>query len=257
MTKLRNLLLAFFLLTPVLSFAQWTEVQKVWNSTAGSGAATTTVSMPSVVAGHTVIASVMFLGTFLSPFTVALTDGNGHNFTQTPSSPCSYGTGQSVWLFYFTNVPAGSMTITATPSVAHGLSVHAIEFVPTPGAVTFDVDSCAVPSTGTTPINTPSITPVKSGVLYAGVIPDPASTGSITGVGGSWTDGTHGIIASDSNNSGDAYQFSATGATTVNWTVSGSSGSGWVAMSMSMVTVIPPSMELKGKVFFKGKVLVK
>lgn len=249
--------LAVVLFLGASGFAQWTEVQKAWNSTAGASPATTTVSLPSVGTKHVVLASVLYLGT-ATGFTMAVTDGNGHSFTQTPNSPCIYSTGEKVWLFYITNTPAASMTVTATPSVAHGVSVHAVEFTPDIGVATFDSDVCANPTSGTTPINTPSITPRKSGVLYAAALVDPnTGTGAISAAGGSWTGGTQGIIASDSNDTADEYQFAATGATTVNWTTTGSAGSGWVAMSMSMFSVPPPNMTLKGKVAVKGKIVLK
>lgn len=255
---IRNLLLAFLFLMPVASFAQWTEVQKAWNSTAGTGTTLpTTLSLPSVGKGHVVLASAMYLGT--AAFTLTMTDGHGNNFTATPNSPCTTTLGQKVWLFYFTNTPAASMTITATPSVSAGFSVHAVEFIPSAGNATFDKDACTVATTGTTPINTPSITPVRSGVLYAGTIPDPSlGLGQLSGVvGGSWTVGTNGVIASDNNDSGDEYQFSATSATAVNWTVTSSGNTGWDAMSMSMTSVISSSVVIKGKVKLKGKVKIK
>lgn len=252
----RMVLLAIILWLPASCFAQWTEVQKAWNSTAGGSPATTTLSLSSVVKGHAVLASVMYLGT--AAFTLTLTDGNGNSFTATPNSPCNYTTGQKVWLFYLVNTPAASMTITATPSVAHGLSVHAVEFAPSAGRATFDSDACAVPTTGTTPINTPSLTPIRSGVLYAGAIPDPnTATGQISGVGAGWTEASRGVIASDNNDSSDMYQFSATTATAVNWTATTSGNSGWNAMLMSMTSVQIPSIVTKGNVKLKGNVKIK
>lgn len=251
------LLLEILLWLPASCFAQWTEVQKAWNSTAGSGTTLpTTLSLPSVVKGHTVLASVMYLGT--TAFTLTMTDGNGNSFTQSPNSPCTSTSGQKVWMFYFVNTPAASMTITTTPSVSAGMSVHAVEFAPSAGRATFDSDACAHPSTGTTPINTPSLTPIRSGVLYAGATPDPTTaTGQISGVGVGWTEASRGVIASDNNNSSDEYQFSATTATAVNWTVTTSGNSGWNAMLMSMTSVQIPSVVTKGNVKLKGNVKIK
>jgi hypothetical protein len=242
------------------AFGQWTETQKAWNSTAGNfpTPSNTTVSVTGVGAHHVLVAGVIYLGGVAS-FTMSVTDGNGHSFTQSPNSPCAYSGGQFVWLFYLLDSASGNLTITATPSVQHGLSVHVIEFTP-PGTPSFDKDACAVPSSGTTPINTPSITPSASGVLYAAALADPASTGAITAAGGSWTLGTNGSIASDAGNSGDEYQIGATAATSVNWTVTGSSGSGWDAMAMSLtssVAATPPNVEIRGKAELKGKVLLK
>jgi hypothetical protein len=238
--------------------AQWTQVRQAWNSTAGTSPATTSVTLSLVNQGDVVLVSVDYLGT-ATGFTVAVTDGNGHSFTQTPNSPCTYSTGQKVWMYYIVAPALATMSITATPSVAHGVSIHAIEFAPTAGTVTFDSDVCGNPITGTTPVNTPSITPSKSGVLYAASIADPsANLGSFSGVvGGSWTIGTVGVIASDNNNSADEWQVSATSATAVNWTVSSSGNSGWVAMAMSMYTVTPPNLAIKGKVFLKGNTKIK
>jgi hypothetical protein len=258
MNRLLNaLLLVIVLWLPASCFAQWTEVQKNWNSTAGASPATTTVSLPSVAANHVVMASVMYLGT-ATGFTMAMTDGNGHSFTQTPASPCISSSGQKVWMFYFLNTPAASMTITATPSVAHGISVHAVEFAPVTGRATFDNDACANPSSGTTPINSPSLTPIRSGLLYAGAIPDPTTgTGQISGVGAGWTEASRGVIASDNNNSSDEYQFSATASTAVNWTVTTSGNSGWNSMLVSMTSVQIPSIVTKGNVKLKGNVKIK
>lgn len=253
----KGLILAILFLFPFTSFAQWTEVQKNWNSTAGASPATTTVSLTSVVANHTVVTSVVYLGT-ATGFTMVVTDGAGHSFTATPNSPCIYPSGEKIWLFYLLSAVAGNMTVTATPSIAHGISVHAIEFIPATGIPSFDSDACANPTSGTTPINTPSITPVRAGVLYAAALTDPnVGAASIAGVGAGWTEGTRGVIASDSNDSSDEYQFSATGATAVNWTTTGSAGSGWVAMSMSLTSVQISSIDLKGNVKFKGNVKIK
>lgn len=260
MNRLLNaFLLAIVLWLPVSCFAQWTFVQKNWNSTAGASPspATTTVSLPSVAANHVVMASVMYLGT-ATGFTMAMTDGNGHNFTQTPASPCISGSGQKVWMFYLLNTPAASMTITATPSIAHGISVHAVEFSPATGRASFDSDACANPSSGTTPINSPSLTPARAGLLYAGVIPDPTTgTGQISGVGAGWTEASRGVIASDNNDSSDEYQFSATASTAANWTVGSSSNTGWNSMLVSMTSVQIPSIVTKGNVKLKGNVEIK
>lgn len=254
---IRKLLVLVFLLS-TSAFGQWTEIQSAWNSTAGAAPASTAVTLSIVQPGDVVIASVMYLGT-ATGFTMSVTDGNGHNFTQTPNSPCTYSTGQKIWMFYLVSGGLPSMAVTATPSIAHGISIHAIEFTPPAGAPTFDTDVCSVPTTGTTPITTPSITPAQSGVLYAAAIPDPsAGVGSFTGVvGGSWTFGSGGIIAADNNDSADEWQVSATGATAVNWVVTGSSNTGWAAMAMSMITTNPPSIVFKGTTKIKGKVIIK
>jgi hypothetical protein len=251
-------ILAVCLLLGSSAFGQWSQVRQAWNSTAGASPATTSVTLSLVNQSDVVIASVMYLGT-AAGFTMAMTDGNGHSFTQTPNSPCVYSTGQKIWLFYIISPALATMSITATPSVAHGISIHAIEFTPSAGTVKFDTDVCANPTSGTTPINTPSITPASSGVLYAAGIPDPsAGLGQFSGVvGGSWTFGTGGIIASDNNDSADEWQVSATGATSVNWTVSSSSNTGWVAMAMSMYSATAPNISLKGTTRFKGKVVLK
>lgn len=253
---IKFLTLAILLWLPASCFAQWTEVQKNWNSTAGASPTITTVSLPSVAANHVVLASVMYLGT--AAFTLTMTDGNGHSFTATPKSPCTTSLGQKVWLFYLTNTAAASMTITATPSVAHGISVHAVEFAPSVGRPTFDNDACDIPTTGTTPVNTPSLTPVRAGVLYGVVIPDPSTgTGQISGVGVGWTEASRGVIASDNNNTSDEYQFSAVTSTAVNWTVTTSGNTGWDAMLMSVTSVQIPSVVTKGNVKLKGNVKIK
>lgn len=251
-------LFAIMLLLSSSAFAQWTQVRQAWNSTAGASPATTSVTLSLVSQSDVVIASVMYLGT-ATGFTMSMTDGNGHSFIQTPNSPCTYTTGQKVWLFYIVSPSLATMSITATPSVAHGISIHAIEFTPPAGTVKFDTDVCSVPTTGTTPINTPSITPAASGVLYAAGIPDPsAGLGQFSGtVGGSWTFGTSGAIASDNNDSADEWQVSATGATAVNWVITSSSNTGWVAMAMSMVISAKPNITFKGTTRFKGKVIIK
>jgi hypothetical protein len=214
----------------------FTEVQKAWNSSAGTtpSPATTTLSLPSVAAGHLVVVAVCYLGASTG-FTLTITDGNGHTFTQPTGSPFAYSGGaRFIWLGYILSAASGSMTITATPSVAHGLSIHAIEFSYTGGSCSFDKTANAGPSTGTTPINTPSLTPTNAAeLIYAAGISDPASAGTISAVGGSWVEGTRGTINSDGNNSADAYQLSISAATAVNWTVSGSSNTGWNAASMA------------------------
>lgn len=253
---IKRLILSLVILS-VSCFAQWSEVQKAWNSTAGTSPATTTVSLTGVGANHVVVASVQFLGT-ATGFTVAVTDGNGHSFTQTPSSPCVYSAGEKVWLYYLLNSTSGNMTVTATPSIAHGLSVHAVEFIPVSGGVVkFDTDACATTSTGTTPLNTPSLTPTIGGLLYSGALSDPGSTGHISAAGASWTLGTNGTIASDVGQSGDEYQFNATGSTAVNYTVAASANTGWVAMAMSIIVINPPNVSLRGKVSLKGDTSLK
>jgi hypothetical protein len=252
---IKRLLLLILLCSP--AFGQWTEVQKAWNSTAGSSPATTTVSLPGVASGDTVVVSVMYLGT-ATGFTMAVTDGNGHSFTASTSSPCTYVAGEKVWMFYLINTPGASMTVTATPSVAHGISVHAVEFAPPAGtSVSFDTDSCAVPTLGTTPVTSPSITPAGNSLLYAGIIADPSGTGSVSAVGGSWTLGTNGTIASDTGNTADEYQTGATGATVVSFSVTGSSGSGWDAMALSIKAVSTTNVYVKGKVITKGTIIFK
>lgn len=255
---IKKLLVMLLLCSP--AFGQWTFVQNAWNSTSGNvpSPATTTVSLPSVGSGHVVVASVVYLGT-ATGFTVSVTDGNGNSFTATPHSPCAYIGGEQVSLFYLLNTPAASMTVTVTPTVAHGLSIHVIEFTPPAGTVSFDTDSCSAPSTGTTPVTTPGITPTSSGLLYAGILADPGGSGSISAVLGSWNDGTHGSIASDAGESGDEYQIGATTLTTVGWSIASSIGTGWDAMVMSL-RVPPPnpaSLVVRGKIVFKGNVIIK
>lgn len=210
-------------------------VQKAWTSTAGTGTTSpTTLSLPSVGAGNLVVVSVDYLGT-TAGFTISITDGNGHSFTLTPNSPFQYNAGAPmVWLGYILSAASGTMTITVTPSSARGLSVHAAEFSYS-GVASFDSDAGAFSTTGTTPIKTPGVTPVATDVLYyATAIGDPAGTGAISGVTAPWTEGTRGVIASDSNNSSDAYILGASGTIPVGWTVSSSTATGWVAAGMTI-----------------------
>jgi hypothetical protein len=185
-------------------------------------------------------------------FSTVITDGNGNTFTQPAGSPYAYSGGaRYIWLGYILSAAGGTMSVTATPSVAHGISVHAIEFSYT-GTATFDKVSNSGPSTGTTPINLPSLTPTNSGeLIYAAAISDPASAGTISAVVAPWVEGTRGVINSDADNSADAYQLSISAATAVNWTVAGSANTGWNAASMAfsssvVAATFPPSLMMMG-----------
>src|SRR5882724_8134917 len=134
----------------------FTFVQAAWNSTAGSTPATTTLAL-TPTSGNLICVAVDYLGSGTG-FTITLTDGNGHNFTFSTNSPFQYSTtGRFIWLGYILSAPSSAaMSITATPTIAHGLSIHAVEFSYTGGTATFDKDLQGAPTTGTTPINTPS-----------------------------------------------------------------------------------------------------
>lgn len=235
---MKRILILFLALWAVSAKAQFTFVQSAWNSSAGGAPATTTLSLPSVGAGHLVVVSICYLGSTTGWTMSSLTDGNGHNFTFSPNSPWQWNSAaRYVWLAYMLSAPSGTMTITATPSIAHGISIHAIEFSYT-GVASFDKDANAAPVSGTTPANTPSITPTNSGsLLYAAGVADPnTQAGTFSGVGGSWTKGTGGSVASDANDSWDEYILSASGATSVNFTITGSANSGWNASAMAFFT---------------------
>jgi hypothetical protein len=146
------------------------------------------------------------------------------------------------------------MSVTATPSVAHGISVHAIEFSYTGGTCTFDTTANAGPSTGSTPINTPSLTPTNANsLIYMATLPDPsAGSGEISATNSPWTEGTRGTINSDTNSSVDGYILSASTAQAANWTVVSSAVTGWNAAAMSffisggVAATFPPSMMMMG-----------
>jgi hypothetical protein len=233
----------------------FTFVQSAWNSSAGvvPSQSTTTLSLPSVAAGNLVAVSVCYLGSSTG-FSTTITDGNGHTFTQPTGSPFEYaGTARYIWPGYILSAAGGSMTITATPSVAHGLSIHAIEFSYTGGTATFDKVLQGTASTGTTPINTPALNPTNAGSLvYIAAIPDPsAGSGEISATNSPWVEGTRGTINSDSNSTVDAYILSVSSAQAANWTVVSSANTGWnaVAMSFSIAAAagtFPPSLMMMG-----------
>jgi hypothetical protein len=237
----------FTTLTP-----NFTKVQALWNSTAGGSPATTTLSL-TPTAGNLICVSVDYLGSGTG-FTLTLDDGNGNSFTLTPNGPYQYSTtGRFIWLGYMLVAPSSSpMTITATPSVAHGLSIHAIEFSYTGGTCTFSRGLGSFATTGTTPINSLSDTPTHpNSLVYITAIADPAGSGTISATGSPWTEGTRGTINSDSNNSVDAYNVSVTANITSNFTVASSSNTGWNAAEMTFFisvapTIVPGSMMLMG-----------
>lgn len=221
-------------------------VQAAWNSTAGATPTTTTLSLPSVGLNSLVCVSIVYLGSTTGWTMSSLTDGNGNNFIFTPHSPWQWNSAaRYVWLAYMLAAPAASMTITATPSTAHGFSIHAAEFSYT-GACFFDKDVNAAPTSGTSPVNSPTITPTNpNSLLYAAGTPDPnTGSGSFINVGGGWTQGSGGAIAADSNNSWDEYTLSGTGATPVNFGVIASAGSGWNVSAMSFFTANLPALPL-------------
>jgi hypothetical protein len=215
----------------------FTFVQSAWNSSAGvvPSQATTTLSLPSVAAGNLVVVAVCYLGSSTG-FSTTITDGNGHTFTQPSGSPFEYaGTARYIWLGYILSAASGSMTITATPSVAHGLSIHAIEFSYTGGSATFDKALQGTTSTGTTPINTPALNPTNAGSLvYLAATPDPsAGSGEISATNSPWVQGTRGTINSDTNSTVDAYILSVSSAQAANFTVVSSANTGWNAAAMA------------------------
>lgn len=207
-------------------------VQSAWNSTAGTvpSPATTTLSF-TPTAGNLICVDVDYLGS-VTGFTLTLDDGNGHSFTLTPNSPFQYSTSaRYIWKGYMLVAPSSSpMVLTATPSVAHGLSIHAIEFSYTGGTCTFDKDLGGFSTSGTSPITSPALNPTNANSLvYISAISDPAGSGTVSATNSPWTQGTRGTINSDTNNSVDAYITSVSSAIAANWTVAGSSATGWNA----------------------------
>lgn len=210
----------------------WTRVQ---GNVIATGAATTlsVVLGANPTKGNTVCVALLVGNSDPgSPITVA--DSNGNAYTLTPHSPQARANVNTAYvvLAYLINAPANaSKTITATWVTNESAIVWADEFSCAGATAVFDKDIGANPTTNTTILNSPTITPTNPNeLLYAAcsgaqVINHPLG-GAVQGV---WTGAT------TSPNFGVGmveYDLSATSATAVDFTQS-PSAAGWASLAMA------------------------
>lgn len=174
-------------------------------------------------------------GTFVPPIQVK--DGAGNLYVITPSSPAQ---GQPstlapfIFLGYLLPVPVGasaSITLTFTGDSGNLCLIRAEEFSFAGFPAQFDADAVGSGTTGTT-VNSPSITPSGAGeLLYSTAAVDH----SITSANSPWTQDAAGVDGNGGD--GEYILSSASGATTVNYTVAVAGE--WNAMAMAFSQVPP------------------
>lgn len=195
--------------------------------TYGSGTANTVNSsqtvLTSVTTGDLVVCSVLDYGS--SSPTNSVSDGT-NTYHATPNSPSDDTTSfhRHVWIYYSIGVTGGTLTITSNPS-DNAEAIYCNNIHVSGPAVVFDADAAAGNSTGTTPANTPCLTPSVSGEFeYSNV-----NFVSVTAwsPNSPWSPGAE----ATAHSSYDGYILSGTiSSTCVNFTGSGNTG-GWSAMT--------------------------
>lgn len=235
------------LLFPAVLLAQWTVGSRPFNSGApvyhtfawvqgnsatasgGSGFSFTMGAAPT--AGHVVCVAIWV---YNSPGgTITVTDGNGHAYTVSPSSPIAIQT-TTIFLAYLTPVPNGaSATINiAFQNGAGGYNAYSYdEFtVSGAGSAVFDGDASSSVSVGvSSPLILPSV-PVTGAndLLYSvawNTAPGPPTANS------PWTANAAGVTYYGQGEA--AYDLSATSNTPVNFTL-GATGGGNGAEAIGM-----------------------
>lgn len=127
-----------------------------------------------------------------SPATFTVADANSNSYTKSTNSPSSTNasTSGAAFGFHLDNASGASKTITATftsPGSSGSVEIFADDFTVSGGTASFDKD--AVGSGNASTINTPTVTRTGSNELlwcFAAV------EQSISGVGGTWTQGAIG-----------------------------------------------------------------
>lgn len=167
-----------------------------YNSNAVAGTLTLTTSLaanPTV--GDVVCVAVI---TFNSSPTVTVQDdaGTPNVYTKAPSTPSNAkdATAGSSWLFYSiaNNTSTKNIIVTLSTNPSGVFGVYVDDFKVTNGSAFFTTDGIGSATSGTTPTNTPTITPkTRLSLIYShGVFATAA-----TGVSGGWTQNDHSLGA--------------------------------------------------------------
>jgi hypothetical protein len=154
--------------------------------------------------------------------TVAVVDGSGNGYTVSPSSPENQYIYNSAaeWMFYLLSAPSNaSKTVVFSFSGCSGSPIARMildEFSVNGGTAVFDLDAKGYAPTGST-VNCTTITPSTSGeLLYSGGTASHAIIAPTAGATqGMWTGAAGGITDTVMAE----YDLSASGPTTVNYTV--------------------------------------
>jgi hypothetical protein len=203
--------------------------------TSGTTCSVTLSAAPTL--GNLVLVTVYFYSGSTSP-TCTIQDSNGNNYTLSPTSPYqppgaggAYGL---IWFGYILSAPSNaSATITATFSLTvpgTGIALmRAEEFFFGNCTALFDTDIGGTGS-GSTTINSPSITPSHSGeLLYAFGVP----ASQIVTANSPWTQDSAGIDGNDCD--AEYILSSASGATAINFTANTTGV--WSAMAIAFKLV--------------------
>jgi hypothetical protein len=169
-------------------------------------------------------------GTSAAISAITVKDSNNNSYTQSPNSPSTFlsGSGQ-VWLFYLVAPSNATNSITVSWTGTGG-GIWIDDFTVSGGSAVFDADLGGETAVGTTPVNTPSLTPAGTGeLLYSGMTAGGSLTAPAAGATlGNWTGATGGLQL----NNGAEYDLSSvSGANPVDYTQSG--GPGWSGMVMA------------------------
>lgn len=163
------------------------------NHNAGSNTSIAVTLGTTPTAGDLLVVVLGFASGTAQKITVL--DGNNNRFTVMPNSPSLNSTAvTSLYMAYLVvpSSPSPSATITASLSFASSyISIIVDEFVPSGGVPVFDFDAFSqnVASSGGASTS-PSVSPSAGELLYAGMMPDTASTVTAPAPGGTlggWT----------------------------------------------------------------------
>jgi hypothetical protein len=222
----------------------WSHVGTATPVHVTSGTTCAVTISPAPVTGNTIwVGAISYNATASPPLISTVKDANGNSLTVTPHSPSATyaATTGGAALAYLLSAPSNitpTITITFATALSGNNDCFADSFQVAGGyTATFDTDA-AGNGTGSTSINTPTVTPAGTDVFYSVVVP----YGQVTSVNGVWTLTPNAILypgtpETPPDGNAAAYSENVSSALAVNMTQTASSQGTWDSIEGAIVAV--------------------